>query len=87
MTLLTQSCRQLIVEAAMAGVNHGLHKEVRAILEVLPFLVPDAEVRLSCQAILLFGLGESEQALQLLEKSQEPDALALRQLFESASPP
>ncbi|AWK13993.1 EscG/YscG/SsaH family type III secretion system needle protein co-chaperone [Candidatus Fukatsuia symbiotica] len=81
MTLLTQSCRQLVVEAALAGVNHGLFKESRTILEALPLLVPDPEVRLLCQAMLLFGLGERQQALQLLEKSQSADALALRQLL------
>ncbi|EGY29855.1 type III secretion system protein, SsaH family [Candidatus Regiella insecticola 5.15] len=78
MTLLTQSCRQLIVEAAVAGVNRALLEEARIILEALPLLVPDAEVRLLCQSILLVGLGELPEALQLLEKSQSAEAQALR---------
>ncbi len=62
MILLSKPCRQLVVEAALAGVNHSLLKEARDILNVLPQLIPDPQVCLLCEAMLRFGLNEQERA-------------------------
>ena len=66
MILLSAQCRQLVVEAALAGVNHSLQAEAQNILNVLPQLIPDPQVRLVCEAMLLFGLNDRVAALALL---------------------
>lgn len=37
MSLLSADCRQLVVEAALAGVNHNLLTEAHDILNALPY--------------------------------------------------
>lgn len=81
MTILSKSCRQLIVEAAIAGLNHNFCKESRAIMESLPFLVPDINVRLTCHALLLHGLSETQKAINLLKDSSLEEAIVLREIF------
>lgn len=84
MTVLSKSCRQLIVESGIAGVNHNFLKESREIMEALPFLVPDPDVRLPCHALLLHGLGETEKAIDLLKDSRLKENILLRKIFLNA---
>ncbi|CNH40899.1 type III secretion apparatus [Yersinia massiliensis] len=77
MILLSAPCRQLVVEAALAGVNHSLLDDARIILNALPQLIPDPSVRLVCEAMLLFGLNQQEEALMLLASSSSKDAQTL----------
>ena len=89
MILLSAPCRQLVVEAALAGVNHSLLAEARDILNVLPQLIPDPQVRLVCEAMLLFGLNQQSEALALVASSSSPEAqgiLVLLQQGISCSP-
>ncbi|HHG9942862.1 TPA: EscG/YscG/SsaH family type III secretion system needle protein co-chaperone [Yersinia enterocolitica] len=89
MILLSAPFRQLVVEAALAGVNHSLLAEARDILNVLPQLIPDPQVRLVCEAMLLFGLNQQSEALALLASSSSPEAqgiLVLLQQGISCSP-
>lgn len=81
MTLLTAAERQLLLEVAFAGVNHGLLHQVRAMLPALPFLVADKDTRAVCQAVLLVGLNEPEQARCALEGVALPEAQIVRQCF------
>ncbi|WP_145476129.1 EscG/YscG/SsaH family type III secretion system needle protein co-chaperone [Yersinia similis] len=74
MNLLSADCRQLVVEAALAGVNHSLLTEAHDILNALPLLIPEPRVRLVCEAMLRFGLGDKTQARALLATSGEEDA-------------
>lgn len=69
MSLLSADCRQLVVEAALAGVNHSLLAEAHDIVNALPLLIPDPQVRLVCEAMLRFGLGDKVQARALLATS------------------
>jgi type III secretion system SsaH family protein len=82
MNLLSAPCRQLVVEAALAGVNHSLLTEVRSIVNVLPQLIPDPQVRLVCEAMLLFGLNNKAEALALLATSPSEDARAMLALLQ-----
>lgn len=76
--MLTDSERRLVLEAALAGSNHGLLPQVRDILPALHLLVPDAGLRAVCRAVLLLGLGQPEQAQQALEECDTPEADVLR---------
>lgn len=82
MILLSAQCRQLVVEAALAGVNHSLQAEAKNILNVLPQLIPDPQVRLVCEAMLLFGLNDRVAALALLATSASEDAQAMLALLQ-----
>ncbi|CNE33529.1 type III secretion apparatus [Yersinia rohdei] len=82
MILLTRECRQLVVEAALAGVNHSLLEESRNILNVLPQLIPDTQVCLICEAMLRFGLNEQTAALALLATSTSEEAQAMLALLQ-----
>lgn len=82
MILLSAQCRQLVVEAALAGVNHSLQAEAQNILNVLPQLIPDPQVRLVCEAMLLFGLNDRVAALALLATSKSEDAQAMLALLQ-----
>lgn len=82
MILLSTQCRQLVVEAALAGVNHSLQAEAKNILNVLPQLIPDPQVRLVCEAMLLFGLNDRVAALALLATSASEDAQAMLALLQ-----
>ncbi|WP_145590529.1 EscG/YscG/SsaH family type III secretion system needle protein co-chaperone [Yersinia aleksiciae] len=82
MILLSAPCRQLVVEAALAGVNHSLLDEARNVLNVLPQLIPDPSVRLVCEAMLLFGLNQQDDALALLAASPSEDAQAMLELLQ-----
>ncbi|WP_145496030.1 EscG/YscG/SsaH family type III secretion system needle protein co-chaperone [Yersinia bercovieri] len=82
MTLLSAACRQLVVEAALAGVNHSLLDEARNILNVLPQLIPDPSVHLVCEAMLLFGLHQQDDALALLATSRSEEAQAMLVLLQ-----
>lgn len=81
MSVLSADCRQLIVEAALAGVNHSLLAEARDILKALPLLISDPQVRLLCEAMLLFGLHDQAQALALLATSGAEEAQTMRSLL------
>lgn len=82
MILLSAPCRQLLVEAALAGVNHNLLAEARDILNVLPQLIPDPQVRLVCEAMLLFGLDRQNEALALLASSTSKEARGMLVLLQ-----
>lgn len=82
MILLTRECRQLVVEAALAGVNHSLLEESRNILNVLPQLISDTQVCLICEAMLRFGLNEQTAALALLATSTSEEAQAMLALLQ-----
>ncbi|AHM76154.1 EscG/YscG/SsaH family type III secretion system needle protein co-chaperone [Yersinia hibernica] len=82
MILLSAPCRQLLVEAALAGVNHSLLAEARDILNVLPQLIPDPQVRLVCEAMLLFGLHRQNEALALLASSTSKEARGMSVLLQ-----
>lgn len=82
MILLSAPCRQLVVEAALAGVNHSLLAEARDILNVLPQLIPEPQVRLVCEAMLLFGLNRQSEALALLATSSSPEAQGMLALLQ-----
>lgn len=82
MILLSAPCRQLVVEAALAGVNHSLLAEARDILNVLPQLIPDPQVRLVCEAMLLFGLNRQSEALALLATSDSEEAQGMLTLLQ-----
>ncbi|CNI24999.1 EscG/YscG/SsaH family type III secretion system needle protein co-chaperone [Yersinia pekkanenii] len=88
MILLSAPCRQLVVEAALAGVNHSLLVEARHILNVLPQLIPGSQVRLICEAMLRFGLNDQNEALALLAASASEEAQAMLILLQqgAASP-
>lgn len=81
MTLLTDSERRLLVETAFAGINHGLHRQVRAILSALPYLVADENTQALCRGVLLAGLNEPEQASRILADIALPEAEILRTWF------
>ncbi len=78
MMLLTENERRLVVEAAFAGINHGLQRQVQAILPALPLLVADNSVQAVCRAVLLAGLNESEQARLALAEVVLPEAESLK---------
>ncbi|MGT3177994.1 EscG/YscG/SsaH family type III secretion system needle protein co-chaperone [Yersinia enterocolitica] len=82
MILLSAPCRQLVVEAALAGVNHNLLAEARDILNVLPQLIPEPQVRLVCEAMLLFGLNQQSEALALLATSSSQEAQGMLALLQ-----
>ncbi|HDL7928516.1 TPA: EscG/YscG/SsaH family type III secretion system needle protein co-chaperone [Yersinia enterocolitica] len=82
MILLSAPCRQLVVEAALAGVNHSLLAEARDILNVLPQLIPEPQVRLICEAMLLFGLNQQSEALALLATSSSQEAQGMLALLQ-----
>ncbi|AKF39927.1 TPA: EscG/YscG/SsaH family type III secretion system needle protein co-chaperone [Yersinia enterocolitica] len=82
MILLSAPCRQLVVEAALAGVNHSLLAEARDILNVLPQLIPEPQVRLVCEAMLLFGLNQQSEALALLATSSSQEAQGILALLQ-----
>jgi len=72
--MLTEKERRLVVEAAFAGINHGLQRQVRAILPALPLLVENTSVQALCRAVLLAGLNESALARQALADVALPEA-------------
>ncbi|HEN3610330.1 TPA: EscG/YscG/SsaH family type III secretion system needle protein co-chaperone [Yersinia enterocolitica] len=82
MILLSAPCRQLVVEAALAGVNHSLLAEARDILNVLPQLIPEPQVCLVCKAMLLFGLHQQSEALALLATSNLQEAQGMLALLQ-----
>lgn len=82
MMLLTDIERRLLVEAAFAGINHGLMRQVHAILPALPLLVNDPSLLALCRVILLAGLNESVQARQVLADVALPEAEILKTWFE-----
>lgn len=72
--MLTEKERQLVVEAAFAGINHGLQRQVRAILPALPLLVENTSLQALCRAVLLAGLNESELARKAIADVTLPEA-------------
>ncbi|WP_263070760.1 EscG/YscG/SsaH family type III secretion system needle protein co-chaperone [Enterobacter huaxiensis] len=63
-----------MVEAAFAGINHGLQRQVRAILPALPLLVENTSLQALCRAVLLAGLNEYALARQALADVALPEA-------------
>ncbi|MFB5743994.1 EscG/YscG/SsaH family type III secretion system needle protein co-chaperone [Cedecea neteri] len=63
-----------MVEAAFAGINHGLQRQVHAILPALPLLVENTSLQALCRAVLLAGLNESALARQALADVALPEA-------------
>ncbi|OSN10906.1 EscG/YscG/SsaH family type III secretion system needle protein co-chaperone [Lonsdalea iberica] len=78
MILLTDGERRLLVETAFAGINHGLHRQVRAMLPAIPYLVTDKNMRAVCLGVLLAGLNEPERARQILTDTTLPEAESLK---------
>lgn len=72
--MLTEKERRLVVEAAFAGINHGLQRQVHAILPALPLLVENTGLQALCRAVLLAGLNESVLARQALADVALPEA-------------
>ena len=72
--MLTEKERRLVVEAAFAGINHGLQRQIRAILPALPLLVENTSLQALCRAVLLAGLNESALARQALADVALPEA-------------
>ncbi|ANJ87062.1 DUF1039 domain-containing protein [Pandoraea oxalativorans] len=75
---LDASVRQYIVELALVGAQHGLKTQARTILQALPSLVPQVEVRQCLHAALLIALGDTVQArtcLARLTDGGEADAV------------
>ncbi len=72
--MLTEKERRLVVEAAFAGINHGLQRQVRAILPALPLLVENTSLQALCRAVLLAGLNEYALARQALADVALPEA-------------
>lgn len=72
--MLTENERRLVVEAAFAGINHGLQRQVHAILPALPLLVENTSLQALCRAVLLAGLNESTLARQALAEVALPEA-------------
>lgn len=72
--MLTEKERRLVVEAAFAGLNHGLQRQVRTILPALPLLVENTSLQALCRAVLLAGLNESALARQALADVALPEA-------------
>jgi type III secretion system SsaH family protein len=72
--MLTEKGRRLVVEAAFAGINHGLQRQVHAILPALPLLVENTSLQALCRAVLLAGLNESALARQALADVALPEA-------------
>lgn len=72
--MLTEKERRLVVEAAFAGINHGLQRQVRAILPALPLLAENTSLQALCRAVLLGGLNESALARQALADVVLPEA-------------
>ena len=63
-----------MVEAAFAGINHGLQRQVHAILPALPLLVENTSLQALCRAVLLAGLNESTLARKALADVALPEA-------------
>lgn len=82
MTMLAKADRQLLVEIACAGVNHGYRQQVHAMLPALPCLVPDESLRAACHAFLLFGLDEIGAARALLAHAKGPEAETLTTILQ-----
>jgi type III secretion system SsaH family protein len=72
--MLTEKERRLVVEAAFAGINHGLQRQVHAILPALPLLVENTSLQALCRAVLLAGLNESTLARKALADVALPEA-------------
>ncbi|QZN98166.1 EscG/YscG/SsaH family type III secretion system needle protein co-chaperone [Symbiopectobacterium purcellii] len=70
-----------MLETAFAGVNHGLWRQVRAIVPVVPNLVTDRDDCAVCMAVLLLGLEAPEEAVRVLEHVNTPDANVVKQCF------
>lgn len=84
MKMLTDDARRLVVEAAIAGGNHGLVSQVQAILPALPLLIPESNARAICEAVLLFSLHRHDEARTLLQGIALPEAAVLEScLFPS----
>ncbi|KML18209.1 type III secretion protein [Leclercia adecarboxylata] len=80
--MLTDKERQLVVEAAFAGINHGLQRQVHAILPALPLLVENTSLQALCRAVLLAGLNESALARQALADVALPEAETVKVLLK-----
>ncbi len=81
MTVLTTAERRLLLEVAFAGINHGLLRQVSAILPVVPSLVTDTDARAVCTAILLLGMNTPEEAKRVLEHVNTPEAKVVMNCF------
>ncbi|MFT8211843.1 MAG: EscG/YscG/SsaH family type III secretion system needle protein co-chaperone [Symbiopectobacterium sp.] len=81
MTVLTASERRLLLEAAFAGANHGLLRQVSAILPVVPNLVTNADDCAVCTAVLLLGMNTPEEAKRVLEQVNTPEAKVVMNCF------
>ncbi|MGL4602137.1 MAG: EscG/YscG/SsaH family type III secretion system needle protein co-chaperone [Plesiomonas sp.] len=73
--------KQIIIEAALAGANNGLHQEVRVIMNNLEKLVSNKEICMLLQGMLLFGLGERDLARQSLCNCTLPESAILQKLL------
>jgi len=76
--MLTENERRLVVEAAFAGINHGLQRQVHAILPAMPFLVENTSLQALCRVVLLAGLNESSLARLALAEIALPEAETVR---------
>ncbi|WP_174981184.1 DUF1039 domain-containing protein [Pandoraea capi] len=86
---LVNAVRQQIVELALAGAQHGMEAEARAILAALPSLVPQDDARQCLHAALLIALGDTVAARSCLQdlvargQADVPTANVLRQWLDA----
>ena len=79
---------RLVAEAGFAAVNHGLRAEMCDILAALPDWIDEPAQLAGAEAILLFGLGQRNAAVQRLATADAVDALdcgALHTLLTQSS--
>lgn len=82
---LSSECKQVIVEAALAGSNNGLCQDVNAIMNGFTLLVDNEPLNLLLQGVLFFGLGETERAGKNFYDCTLPEAEKLRTLLSISS--
>ncbi|AJC21145.1 DUF1039 domain-containing protein [Pandoraea pulmonicola] len=71
---LDADTRQIVVELAFAGAQHGMHAEARTILGALPSLVTERDTRQWLHIALLIALGEVGAAQAYLARVDAADA-------------
>jgi type III secretion system SsaH family protein len=79
---LDRRVQRILLEAAVAAPNYGLLAPAKKLLETLPALNLDDEIKALTTALIYFGLGRPRAALAALHGCGHPRALALTQKIE-----